>query len=117
MTGYDTFKEFSQAVNESLPEEWDTQFDEMHIRNTDGQQAGFRRDDLMSFILEIPYDEEWPSDKLRAHVPNHVAAIPDRPGQPLYTIEPVTIENTVQTVVENAPAYEGTFEYDDDEDL
>lgn len=107
-----SLKEFSEKLVKELPEEWDTNLDEVSLKTTDGRQAGFRRDDLCAFILELPKDDDWPPEKIYIHIPNEVSSIPDRPGNPMVGVEP-TIEDVKNKLVEELPEYEGTFEYED----
>jgi hypothetical protein len=87
-----SLKEFSKNLVRELPEKWNTNLDEVSLNTTNGRQAGFRRDDLCAFILELPKDDDWSSEKIYIHIPNEVSSIPDRTGNPMVGVEP-TIED------------------------
>lgn len=105
-----SLKSFARKLANNLPEKWNVEVDEQSIESTNGHQAGFRRDDLCSFIIEVQ-DDSFPPESMYVHIPNEVSSIPDRPGNPMVEVKP-SVTNVTQTIRNKIPEYEGEFEYD-----
>lgn len=105
-----SLKSFAEKVVDELPDKWNVEVDEQSIESTNGRQVGFRRDDLCSFIIEIP-DNSFPPEFVYVHIPSEVSSIPDRPGNPMLEVDP-SVTDVTQTIKNKIPEYEGEFEYD-----
>lgn len=104
--------EFANNVAQKLPNDWTV--DELAPKKTDGRQMGLRRDDLLAVIIEVPTEESWMPDQALVHIPKSVDGIPDRPNQPVYTVD-CSVAEVVKCITEHAPEYTGTFEYDENQ--
>jgi hypothetical protein len=108
---HESFRSFANAVHEQLPSEWNTQ--EGTLEQTDGRQAGFRRDDGWEFTMELSHTAEWPESNLTFSFPEEVGQVANRPGCRNTVLETVTVSKALKTILTYSTEYEGTLDYDE----